>query len=138
MSQDQIDVDAIRERVEKRLKARTGFYIHFAVYVAVIVTLWVLYFLRTPGMSMTPPPPLVVMFGWGIGIVAHGVSVFASQRMDDVREREVERAIERERMRYAQAEKPKRDERAMRLSDEGELIPEEEWESEEKVKARRR
>jgi 2TM domain-containing protein len=119
--------EEIRRRVEKRIKQRNEFYIHLAVYIAVNLLLWGIWFFTSNFHNGEDnfPWPFIPMMGWGIGIVAHGLTVyFNSARRIEARERAVQREIERERERLANDdhyEKPKRDQR-MRLTEDGELI----------------
>jgi len=117
-----IDVEAIRKRVQKRLRQRQEFYIHAAIFVPVNLMLWLIGILT--GSIAEFPWPLIVTIGWGIGLISHGVDVYfkTSERVSRHEENEVQREIERERMlRYGSAdlEKPKRG--AARLSDDGEI-----------------
>lgn len=62
------------ERAKKRVREIRGFYQHLLVYVLVNLGLFVLNVLTTPDELWFYWP----MLGWGIGLVAHGASVFAS------------------------------------------------------------
>jgi hypothetical protein len=53
------------------------------------------------------PWPLIVMFGWGIGLVSHAYEAITATS----RERAITRAVEREREQLYEGEKPKRDQR---------------------------
>jgi hypothetical protein len=131
MSNDQIDYDAIRRRVQERLNKRKEFIAHFAAYIMTNLTLWILYFLVEPN-TLWILIPIMSTLGWGIGLVIHGsVVFFESGGMDAWQEREMQKEIARERMRRGLPpedgeswEKPKRD-RIMRLTDDGELIEDE-------------
>jgi hypothetical protein len=61
------------ERAKKRVEEIKGFYIHLTVYVLVNAGLLVLNLLTSPGEYWFRWP----LFGWGIGLVVHGLSVFA-------------------------------------------------------------
>ena len=118
--------EEIRRRVEKRIKQRNEFYSHLAVYVVCNLMMWMIWALtRDPGETIGFPWPLIVMFGWGIGLGSHALTVyFNSASRVEARERAIQREIERERERLANDEyyeKPKRDQR-LRLTDDGELI----------------
>jgi len=70
--------EELMKKAEKRLKDKTGFYIHLACYVMVNVSLFIFYWsILEPGTNLIPIffGPL---FGWGIGVVAHGIAVFAA------------------------------------------------------------
>lgn len=115
-----IDVEKIRERVEERFKERTEFFMHLVIYVIINAMLWGIYIFSGGGW----PWPIVPMLGWGAGLFAHGVEVFAgSSFWIERRERAIQQEIERERMRrMGYFEKPKRE--RLRLSDDGELLSE--------------
>jgi hypothetical protein len=127
--------EEIRRRVEKRIKERNEFYIHLAVYIIANIMLWIMWgftsdlfsaILSGGGWDYNGLPwPIFPTMGWGIGIVAHGLTVyFNSPGRIEARERTIQREIERERQRLASDdyyEKPKRD-RHVRLTDDGELI----------------
>ncbi len=120
--------EAARKAAEKRIKNRVEFYQHIAAYV-VINTMLALAF-RDQWWIIFP------IFGWGLGIIMHGLEVF----LDDPLRRE--RAIEREMRKLGftatdvEAEKPKRDRVA--LTDDGELIYEDADEYEEEASRRKR
>lgn len=106
--------DEIRRRVEKRYKKRQELYIHIASYVVTNLFLW--FFFHDSWV-------LWVTFGWGIGVVSNIIEYYSkygggAERKEAAIQREIER--ERERLGY---EKPKNDERdvRMRLTDDGEL-----------------
>ena len=61
-----------RQWAVRRIRAKRGFLTHFAVYLAVNVLL-VLIWAMTSATSFWPIWP---MLGWGIGVVAHAVSVY--------------------------------------------------------------
>jgi len=131
MSNDPIDYDAIRRRVQERLNKRKEFIAHFAAYIMTNLIVWITYFLIQPG-GLWVLIPLMTTLGWGIGIVIHGsITFFEAGGMDSWQEREMRKEVARERMRLGLPpedgdswKKPKRD-RIIRLSDDGELIEEE-------------
>ncbi len=59
-------------RAFREVKRLRGFYIHLMIYVLVITGLVILNLVRTPDRLWVFGPA----FGWGIGILAHGLSVF--------------------------------------------------------------
>ena len=116
---------AIRKRIEIRHKERNAFYMNLVSFVGIQLLLWTIFL--TTRSPETPPWPLFVAFPWGIGLVAHGLSVYQnSLPAMERREERIQREMELEKMRLGLAsdtyEKPKRDQ-AMRLSDDGELVP---------------
>jgi hypothetical protein len=72
-------------KAKRRAAAQFGFYIHFAVYVCVNLLLVTINYLETPEDLWFMWP----LLGWGIGLVAHGVVVFGSERL-------IQRMVEQE------------------------------------------
>jgi hypothetical protein len=124
----------VRHRVEQPFTKRREFLDHLGVYVMINLMMWFIYFAGTnffvsalgEGFQFLEFPwPLIVMFGWGIGLAVHGVETLSAGS----RERAIEREVERERDRMYD-EKPKRDhyydvdeepERGVRLNADGEF-----------------
>ncbi|MBX3083358.1 MAG: 2TM domain-containing protein [Anaerolineae bacterium] len=139
MSQ-KIDYDAIRKRVEKRVKARQEWVAHLTAYIIVNVALWAIWWLT--GGNYFPWPALVTL-GWGIGMGIHTATYLTEASMEQAKEAAIDREIRREKMRVygdpdyddSYMEKPKRRakerERGMRLTDDGELEYEDDADSEE-------
>ncbi len=134
---DQNDYDKLRKRVEKRIKARQEFFSHLVTFLMVNAFLWMIWVVTGAGGF---PWPIFVTGGWGIGVVANAMEVYAQSGMaEQARERAVQRGIERERRRLygdEAPEKPKRDQRA-RLSDDGEILYEEDEAQSDVERARR-
>ena len=86
--------DARHARARRRVAALKGFYLHLLVYVLVIAGLAFINW-------MTGPPWWVLwtLFGWGIGIVAHGlvVSAFSSRAISNWEERKIRQYMQDER-----------------------------------------
>ena len=82
------------EKAKKRVEARIGFYIHLAVYVGVNVLLIIIN-LTTSSRYLWFIWPL---FGWGIGLFFHGMSifVFSSGKFREAKERMIEEEIKKE------------------------------------------
>lgn len=131
----QVDYGEIRSRAEKRVKRRQSFLQHLSIYIIVNLFLWAIWAITAGVFQGEPtrslPWPIFPTLGWGIGVALQGLSVlFDSGMMDVRREIAIEREIQREMelrgiVQDDMKEKPKRDQ-AMRLSDDGELIPDEE------------
>jgi len=88
--------EKIRRRVEKRLKEQADFRVHMVIFLMVNLLLWLIWLLAGGGF----PWPLIVTFGWGIGVVAHYMDYnqqygSGAERM----EREVQRELELARLR---------------------------------------
>ena len=112
--------DDIRRRVEKRYQKRQELIRHIASYVIVNAMLW--FFFGQSGWVMW------VTFGWGIGVVSNIIDYYSKYGPGaQSKEDEIQREIDREMARSVGYEKPKND-RHMRLTDDGELeeVPEDE------------
>jgi hypothetical protein len=70
-----MDDPEVYERARKRVRQIKGFYIHALVYVLVNLLLIALN-LSMPRGGVWVPWSLWPLFGWGIGLAAHGLSVF--------------------------------------------------------------
>ena len=72
-----------------------GFYVHLVVYVVVNAFLVLLWYFMNPEMVAGIPWFIYPLFGWGIGLVAHGVYTFYSDGgtgwEDSMTERELEK-----------------------------------------------
>lgn len=63
--------DRLRQ-AQRRVKNKKGFVIHFAVYVATMVFLFIVNSLTSPDFWWF----LFPLFGWAIGVVAHYITVY--------------------------------------------------------------
>ncbi len=119
---DRKELRRIRDRAVQPITKRREFADHLAVYICINIMLWIIY--GTTGILSGFPWPLIVMFGWGIGLVFHGAEAIMT---GSSRENAVQRAIEQERERlYDESEKPKRalrsdDAPEVRLTEDGEF-----------------
>ena len=77
-----------RQRAIRRIQAKRRFRVHLAVYLAVNALL-VLIWATTPATNFWPVWP---MLGWGIGIAAHAVSVYA--RPSEISEAQIDRELQ--------------------------------------------
>ncbi len=113
----------IRKRITKPFEERKEFFIHASIFAIINIMLFALWS-RGLGteLGIEFPAPILVLIGWGIGLVAHGANVFFGNLMKNMRELAIEAELEREHERiYGKPKhKPKRDERLM-LTDDGEL-----------------
>jgi len=71
---------AFREREAKKIIRRRAFWLHFALWVATNAMLVVVWAVTGAGFPWFVFP----LFGWGIGVVAHGFSAFLMTDVDDV------------------------------------------------------
>jgi hypothetical protein len=77
-----------RQQAIRRIRAKRGFRVHLAVYVAVnalLVLIWAL----TSAAYFWPVWP---MLGWGIGVVSHGVGVHVGP--SEISEADIEREMQ--------------------------------------------
>jgi hypothetical protein len=124
------ELDAqLRKRVEKRIEDRNSFIIHLIVFLALNPMFWYIYF-SDPDRDVLWP--MFITLPWGVGLVAHAMSVYQNTHYALIRrEQKVRREMEIEKQRLGITddayEKPKRHEH-LRLSDDGELIPADEYE----------
>jgi hypothetical protein len=86
---------AFREREARQVVKRRAFLVHLSVYVATNVFLFVVWLLVGGGF----PWFLFVLFGWGIGIAAHGASAYLLANPTDI-------VLEREQRRLGGDTKP--------------------------------
>ena len=94
-----MEEDAYR-RAQARVEAKLGFYRHAIIYVIVNLFLIVLNLMRDPEHLWFIWPAL----GWGIGLTAHGLSLFWN-RWESARK---EQMIQREMEKGARARPPTR------------------------------
>lgn len=121
-----IDYELIKERVERRMKERERFLKSVMGFLTANIICWTIWFLTSRGF----PWPIFVTIGTGMNVISQFAKTFVgSEVMENMREREFQREVERERMRLEHGisyAKVKNDEKAkngeIRLSDDGELI----------------
>jgi hypothetical protein len=85
---------AFREREARQVVKRRAFLVHLSVYVATNVFLFVVWLLVGGGF----PWFLFVLFGWGIGIAAHGAAAYLMADPTDI-------VLEKEQRRLAKDDK---------------------------------
>jgi hypothetical protein len=84
--------DASYNRAKARVEAKLGFYRHLIIYVLVNLLLLVINLLESPEYLWVKWP----VFGWGIGVVAHALSVFSPRWVGSQKEKMIQREMERE------------------------------------------
>ncbi|MCI0713501.1 MAG: 2TM domain-containing protein [Chloroflexi bacterium] len=124
MTENPIDYNQIRHRVEQRYDNLKGLIIHLAVYFFVIAAAWIMF-----GTSYILGIPIVLTLAllWGAGLVAHAVEALFDFVTARTRENAIRREIEmelyhREGRIPSFMEKPKRHGERLRLSDDGEIV----------------
>jgi len=82
------------ERAKKRVEAKVGFYIHLTVYVGVNLLLIIINLIRSPQYLWFKWP----LFGWGIGVFFHGLSVFvlSGGRFKGMKEKMIEEEMKKD------------------------------------------
>ncbi len=82
------------QRATKRVEAKIGFYIHLAVYVGVNLLLVIINLATSPEYLWFKWP----LFGWGIGVFFHGMSVFvfSGSKFKGIKERMIEEEMKKE------------------------------------------
>ncbi|MBZ0286358.1 MAG: 2TM domain-containing protein, partial [Anaerolineae bacterium] len=137
--------ERIRRHVEQKFKKRQEMVINFVSFILVNTMLWAIYAFSNDipqalaagtAIDWGFPWPIFPTLGWAIGVVAQYMEYqdkFGTGA--DRREEAIQREIERERARSAAFEKPKND-RRMRLTEDGELeeVPDDEISEAEKRK----
>jgi len=69
---NQMTEEQIYEEAKKRVEAKRGFYSHLTVYICVNIILILIWAFASGGF----PWFIFPLFGWGIGLVFHGLGVF--------------------------------------------------------------
>lgn len=126
--------ERIRKQIEERIKARNELLTHVAIFIATNAFLWMLYgLLAGLGGICAFPWVLIVLFGWGIGMVAHFLEYYNKYGAGALRrEQEIEEALEQARRRgeisndqadfvIDKLKNEDLDDRRIRLTDDGEL-----------------
>jgi len=82
------------EKVRKRVREIKGFYSHLATYILINIFFLILNLLTSEGEYWFHWP----LFGWGIGLVIHGLSVFGIPGLfgPDWEEKKIRQMMEKE------------------------------------------
>jgi len=82
------------KRAKRRVEAKIGFYIHLAVYVGVNILLIIINLATSPEYFWFKWP----LFGWGIGLFFHGLSIFifSGRKFVEIKKRMIEDEMRRE------------------------------------------
>lgn len=80
------------KRAQKRVAAKVGFYIHFAIYLIVSIAL-ISINLNSPSENLWSKWPVM---GWGIGILFHAMSVYVFYGKTLITRRMIEKEMKRE------------------------------------------
>lgn len=95
--ENQIQKDARYYAAQKKVNSIKGFYVHLTVYVFVNIVLSIQIYLNTQNEFWRWESFSAALF-WGIGILAHGTSVFGSNLLfgKDWEERKIKELMEKE------------------------------------------
>ena len=85
-----IDPNDIKARARRRVGMKMGFYTHVLVYVLVNLGLFAI-----NSVTGRYPWHFLPLIGWEIGLAIHGIVTFISLNGEGVRERMLEREIDR-------------------------------------------
>lgn len=128
-----LNIDKIRERVDSRYNQMIEFVTHLVVYILTNAGLFVLAGIL--GSGLLAQLTVAVMLLWGAGLAAHAITALSGIFLAGMRQRALAREIEME-LYYRDGEIPsfvkqKRKGRPqpLRISDDGELIPDEDDEA---------
>ncbi len=88
---DQHSEEELYRLAQKRVEEKKGFFIHFSIYVIVNVFLIVIWAVTYTGFPWFVFP----LFGWGIGVLVHFLSVFVFAKQGPWERREIDKEVER-------------------------------------------
>lgn len=80
------------ERARGRIEARRGFFVHLAIYAAVMTMLAIINMIASPDTLWFQWP----LMGWGIGVFFHGLGVFVFSGRLAITDEMVERELGKE------------------------------------------
>ncbi len=86
------------EKARKRVESKVEFYTHLAAYVVVNAVLLIINLSTSPGYLWFKWP----LMGWGIGLIFHGLEVFIFSEGSQLRERMIEKEMNKEAARNRQ------------------------------------
>jgi len=82
------------KQARKRAEIKFGFYVHLMIYIVASILFYVLNILTKPEIKWFYWP----IAGWGIGVIFHGISVFAasSSIVDRMAQKELDKGKKKE------------------------------------------
>ena len=86
-----ISEEELYRQASKKVEEKKGFYIHFAVYIAVNIMLVIIWAVTGAGFPWFVFP----LGGWGIGILFHFLGIFVFSQQSNWERREIEKEVER-------------------------------------------
>ena len=87
----QLSEEEIYKQARKRVEDKKGFYIHLGTYIVINAALVIIWALSGAGYPWFVWP----LFGWGVGLIFHFLSVFVFDKGTAWEQREVEKEAER-------------------------------------------
>lgn len=79
------------QRARKKVEAKLGFFVHLTVYILVNSFLIGMNLIRSDETIWSVWP----LIGWGIGLAFHGLGVFVFSGMEGVKERMIQKEMDR-------------------------------------------
>ena len=83
--------DQSYEQAKKKVKAKIGFMIHLTVYILVNGLLISINLFQSDGTAWSAWP----MFGWGIGLLFHGLGVFLFSSLAKFKEQMIQNELKK-------------------------------------------
>ena len=87
-----MDDQQVYQRAKERAESKIRFYIHLAVYLIVNLLLMVINLKTSPGSLWFLWP----LFGWGMGVVLHGLKVLGVFDFSRVKKQMIEKELAKE------------------------------------------
>ncbi len=84
--------DEVYQNAKKKVEAKIGFYIHLAVYAGVNILLAIINLVTSSDYLWFKWP----LMGWSIGLLFHGLSVFVFNEPSSIKERMIQKEMEKE------------------------------------------
>ncbi len=81
----------VYKKAKKRVQAKFGFFTHLTVYILVNGFLMTMNFIQSQEVIWSVWP----LAGWGIGLLFHGLSVLAFPGMESIKERMIQKEMNR-------------------------------------------
>jgi hypothetical protein len=92
----QMSEEEIRKLAESRVSRKKGFFIHLIVYIVVNSFLVIIWAITSSVAKFWFPWFIFPLAGWGVGLLFHGMSVFAfPQGGSDWERKEIEKEMDK-------------------------------------------
>jgi hypothetical protein len=93
-SENIMENEKVYAEAKRQVERKIGFFIHLAVFVAVNSALMLLNLLLAPRMPWAFGP----LFGWGIGLLFHGLRVFLHAQGATWKQRMIDKELKQRRL----------------------------------------